>query len=135
MKILVSSSGAGPDAQIDPRFGRCSHFVIYDTDTGACEALPNPAAAAGGGSGIQAAQAVINAGANAVLTGHIGPNAFQVLQAAGIKCYVGASGTVKEAIAAYRAGQLRLADGATAVPHAGIGRGAGRGQSKGGRGW
>ncbi|MGQ9496718.1 MAG: NifB/NifX family molybdenum-iron cluster-binding protein [Desulfotomaculales bacterium] len=135
MKLVVSAAGTGPDAQVDPRFGRCSHFVVYDTDTGTYEAMPNAAAAAAGGSGIQAAQAVVNAGAKAVLTGNIGPNAFRVLEAAGVKCYTGAGGTVKDAVAAYQAGKLTLAGAATAMPHAGMGRGAGRGRGMGGRGW
>jgi len=135
MKLVISAAGSGPDAQVDPRFGRCSYFVVYDTDNGIYEAMPNAAGAAAGGSGIQAAQALVNAGVGVVLTGNIGPNAFQVLQAAGIKCYVGASGTVKDAVGAYQAGKLSLAGGATAMPHAGMGRGAGRGKGRGGRGW
>ena len=123
MKLVVSAAGTGPDAQVDPRFGRCSHFVVYDTDTGTYEAMPNAAAAAAGGSGIQAAQAVVNAGA------------IRVLEAAGVKCYTGAGGTVKDAVAAYQAGKLTLAGAATAMPHAGMGRGAGRGRGMGGRGW
>ncbi|MEW5763079.1 MAG: NifB/NifX family molybdenum-iron cluster-binding protein [Bacillota bacterium] len=137
MKVLVSASGREPEARVDPRFGRCPYFVIYDTATGAYEALPNLAAAAAGGSGIQAAQAAVNAGVEAVLTGQIGPNAFRVLAAAGVRCYTGAGGTVKEAVAAYQAGKLTLTAAATAGPHAGMGRGsgAGRGQRRGGRGF
>jgi predicted Fe-Mo cluster-binding NifX family protein len=137
MKIAVSASGTGPAAQVDPRFGRCVHFVFYDTVAGAYEAVANTGAAASGGSGIQAAQGVVNAGVGTVLTGHIGPNAFRVLDAAGIKCYTGAGGTVEEFIAAYQAGELNLVSGATVMPHAGSGRGigrsGGRGAGKGGR--
>lgn len=137
MKIAVSASGNDSRARVDPRFGRCTHFVLHDTERDAYEAISNTAAGASGGSGIQAAQRVINAGVDAVLTGQIGPNAFRVLEAAGVKCYTGAGGTVQEAVAMYRAGKLNPADSATAMPHAGLGAGrdggGGRGAGKGGR--
>jgi predicted Fe-Mo cluster-binding NifX family protein len=48
----------------------------------------------------------VELGAAAVLTGHVGPKAFAALQAAGVKVYAGASGTVREAVERYKAGQL-----------------------------
>ncbi|ACX52213.1 Dinitrogenase iron-molybdenum cofactor biosynthesis protein [Ammonifex degensii KC4] len=132
MKVAVSATGQGTEALVDPRFGRCPYFVIYDTDSGSYYAVPNPAQAAGGGAGIQAAQTIVAQGVSAVITGNLGPNAFQVLAAAGIKCYVGAGGTVQEAIEAFRQGKLSLASSATAPPHAGGGWGGGRGGCGGG---
>jgi len=41
-----------------------------------------------------------------VLTGHIGRKAMTALQAAGVKIYVGASGPVTSAIAAFHEGKL-----------------------------
>ena len=32
MKIAISSTGMDLDAQIDPRFGRCAHLIIVETD-------------------------------------------------------------------------------------------------------
>ncbi len=49
MKIAVSASGTGPGAQVDPRFGRCTHFVIYDSEHDTYQSLPNTAAASPGG--------------------------------------------------------------------------------------
>jgi len=34
MKIAISTSGVGPDAPVDPRFGRAKHFLVFDTETG-----------------------------------------------------------------------------------------------------
>ena len=98
MKIAVSATGTGLDAQVDPRFGRCQYFIIIDPDTMEFEAVANSAAMAGGGAGVSAAQMVAGKGVDAVLTGNCGPNAFAVLGSAGIKVMVGVTGTVQDAV-------------------------------------
>jgi predicted Fe-Mo cluster-binding NifX family protein len=104
MKIAVTAAGNDLDAAVDPRFGRAPYFVIVETDDMSFEALANEAADASGGAGPAAAQAVADGGAQAVVTGNCGPNAHRTLEAAGIKVYVGAGGTVREAVERYLAG-------------------------------
>ena len=123
MKIAVSAIGQDLDAQVDPRFGRCQYFLIIDLDSMEFESLANDSAAASGGAGIAAAQMIIGKGIEAVLTGNCGPNAFGVLDSAGIKVFTGVSGTVREAIENYRAGKLQASSQATASAHSGMGRG------------
>ena len=94
MKIAVSSSGKDLDSQVDPRFGRCTYFVIVETDNMSFEAFDNENIALGGGAGIQSAQFVASKGAEAVITGNCGPNAVQTLSASRVKVFVGQSGTV-----------------------------------------
>ncbi|RKY13277.1 MAG: dinitrogenase iron-molybdenum cofactor biosynthesis protein [Planctomycetota bacterium] len=126
MLVVVTSQGDTLDSQVDGRFGRCAWFLFYDTEKDELvEAVQNAAAAAGGGAGIQAAQFVVNKGAKAVITGNVGPNASAVLQGAGVEIYVGASGTVKDAIEAFKAGKLTKASGPTVGAFAGAGQGAG----------
>lgn len=120
MKIAITSSGDNLDSQIDPRFGRCQYFVIVDPDTMDFEAMQNESAMASGGAGIQAAQTIVNVGINAVITGNVGPNAFEVLSAAGIETMTGASGTVRHALELYKSGSLQSAAGATVSSHAGM---------------
>ena len=120
MKIAITSSGDNLDSQMDPRFGRCQYFVIVDPDTMDFEAMPNESAMASGGAGIQAAQTIVNVGINAVITGNVGPNAFEVLSAAGIETMTGASGTVRHALELYKSGSLQSAAGATVGSHAGM---------------
>jgi predicted Fe-Mo cluster-binding NifX family protein len=96
MRICVSASANSLDASVDPRFGRCPYFIIVDSETLQFEAVPNPASGAVGGAGIQAAQIIASKGAKVVITGNVGPNAFQALSAAGIKIITGAYGTVRE---------------------------------------
>ncbi|MEW6726685.1 NifB/NifX family molybdenum-iron cluster-binding protein [Desulforudis sp. 1088] len=119
MRVAVSAVGPRLTDRVDPRFGRCACFIIYDTEDGKVETLDNGAAASGGGAGVQAAQAVAGAGVGAVLTGSLGPNAYRVLDAAGIKCYTGCNGTVEEALRRFTAGNLKPAPGATVEAHHG----------------
>jgi len=124
MKLCITARGRDLDAQVDPMFGRAQVFLRFDTETGAIEAIDNAPGAHG--AGVQAAQQMVNQGVSIVITGQVGPNAYQGLAAAGIKVHVGASGTVREAIAAYEAGQLQRAGGPTGMRHGG-GGGRGRG--------
>ena len=132
MRIAVSATDGNLDAQIDPRFGRCQYFVLADSETMQFTARPNASSGAMHGAGIEAAQTVANEGAKVVITGSVGPNAFQVLSQAGIEVITEASGTVREAIQRYKTGQLgRPASGATVAGHAGLGVGPAAGPGKG----
>jgi predicted Fe-Mo cluster-binding NifX family protein len=53
---------------------------------------------------------VTELGVEAVVTGHVGPKAFRTLQAAGVAVYVGAEGSVRQAVDALTAGRLERAD-------------------------
>ena len=138
MKIAVSAAGENLDAQLDPRFGRCQYFIFVDPESMEFEAIPNESANAMGGAGIQAAQTVVNNNVETVITGHMGPNAFQTLSAAGIKTITGVSGTIKDAIEKFKTGELKETAAPNAASHSGTGgrggRGMGRGRGSGGKG-
>jgi predicted Fe-Mo cluster-binding NifX family protein len=125
MKLVISAQGDALDAAASPVFGRCPTFLFVDTETLEFEAVPNPAMSQGGGAGVQAAQFVVNRGADTVLTGNLGPNAFDVLQAAGVPGYLVQEGTVRQAVEAFQAGRLQPMDGANVAAHAGMGSGRG----------
>jgi len=118
MKIAISSTGNDLLSQVDPRFGRCQGFLIFDSETSKFEYLSNEAINAAGGAGIKAAQLVVDNGAKVVITGNIGPNAFNVLAGAGIDTYGGVTGTVQSAIDNYKAGKLQKVNQATNGPGA-----------------
>jgi len=126
MKICVSAVASSLDAQLDPRFGRCPYFVIVDSETMQFEAVPNMAAGATGGAGIQAAQTITSRGVEVLITGNVGPNAFQALSAAGIKIMTGAFGTVMEVVEKYKKGELKDTGAPTVGGHFGMGRGRGQ---------
>ena len=131
MKVAISANGANLEAQADPRFGRCAYFVIVDTDTMQYEVLTNPGVTMGSGAGIQAAQAVARAGAQAVVAGNFGPNAINALSAGGIQAYLGGMGTVRQTVEAFKAGQLQVASSATVPARSGMGMGTGGGMGQG----
>jgi predicted Fe-Mo cluster-binding NifX family protein len=131
MKIVVTANGTDLEAPASPVFGRCPMYVFVDTETMAFEAVDNPAINAAGGAGIQAAQFVIERGAQAVVTGNVGPNAFSVFQPANVPVYLFGGGTVRQAVEGYKEGRLSTAGGANVQAHAGMGMGRGMGRGAG----
>ena len=127
MMVVVTANGADLDAPASPVFGRCPTYIFVDTATMEFEAVENPAIAATGGAGIQAAQFIVERGAQAVVTGNTGPNAFNVFRVANVPVYLFGGGTVRQAVDAYKAGRLSASGGASAQAHAGMGRRMGRG--------
>ena len=121
LKIVVSSSGESLESGVDPRFGRCIYFLIVDSDTMQAESIENSSVQSAHGAGIGAAQIVASLGADAVLTGHVGPNAYMALSRTGIKIFTGATGSVKDAIKQYNEGRLIEAASPTVSGHHGQG--------------
>ncbi|MCK5161179.1 MAG: NifB/NifX family molybdenum-iron cluster-binding protein [Candidatus Aureabacteria bacterium] len=111
MKVCVTSEGNNLDSKVDPRFGRCQYFIIADIETLAFEAVQNPNIDSMGGAGIQSGQLIAGKQVKAVLTGNMGPNAFQTLQAANITVVTGISGSVKEAVEKYKNGDFKATQG------------------------
>ncbi|OQA22184.1 MAG: hypothetical protein BWY60_00322 [Actinobacteria bacterium ADurb.Bin346] len=122
MKICITSTGTTLSSSVDPRFGRCPYFIIYDLEQNTFEAIENSSRDAMGGAGIQAGQTIASKNVGAVLSGSFGPNAFRVLQAANIKTYSGVSGTVREAVEQYKKGQLTETSAPDVKAHYGMGR-------------
>jgi predicted Fe-Mo cluster-binding NifX family protein len=107
MKITIPSEGKELSSSVCQSFGRTLYFIVVDTQTLDFQVLDNEAAAAQGGAGIKAAQAVADSGAQAVITYHCGENAADVLKAADIKIYKAVPGTVRELIDKYNKGELQ----------------------------
>ena len=110
-KICITAEGDNLDSKVDPRFVRCKSFIIVDIATMETEAVSNPNIDSMGGAGIQSGQLIAEKQIKVVLTGNVGPNAFQTLQAAGVDIITGVSGTVGEAVEKYKAGQLKPTGG------------------------
>lgn len=118
MKIAITSQGTGIDSKIDPRFGRAAYILIIDMSDEKVEVIDNAENAnAFKGAGIQAAAKVGDCGVDALLTGFCGPNAFKTLAAAGVKVANDVSGTVQDAVDAFKNGKIVFSDDANVDGH------------------
>jgi len=107
MKVVISALGPTVDDPVDERFGRARYFVVADTESDSVDVIDNSTNRnAMQGAGIASAELVADAGAKAVVTGHLGPKAFPALGMAGIKGYSGVGMTVQQALEAFKAGTL-----------------------------
>lgn len=111
MKFGISAQGDNLETEMDWRFGRCANFIFVDSESLEFQTVPNPAASAPGGAGVKAGQLMVERKAEVILTGNIGPNAFEILKAAEIKVITGVKGKVKEVIEKYKNGELKPGSG------------------------
>ncbi len=103
MKILIAAQGSDLNGKIDKRFGHSKYFIIFDTSTATYKSIPN---AAEGGVRV-GLDAIVDEGVEAVITGNIGPNAFERLKSLGIPVYIVRGVTVKEALEKIASGELQ----------------------------
>ena len=135
MRIAVSSNGQNLDAQLDSRFGRCNYFLIVDLADMSVEVVENASRTAGSGVGIEAAQRIVSKGVTAVITGYCGPNATQVLNAAGVNIITDQFGTVRDIVERYKQGTLNRETNVMSNSYYGMGvgncKGLGMGRGRG----
>jgi predicted Fe-Mo cluster-binding NifX family protein len=124
MKIAIAVTGKTLDSQASPVFGRSSHLIMVDVVDGDfidVKSIPNPAITEGGGAGIKSARILGDEKAEALISGSVGPNAFEVLKQLEIKTYQMVPGTGKENLTLMSQGKLE-----ELKPSAPRGRGLGR---------
>jgi predicted Fe-Mo cluster-binding NifX family protein len=107
MKVAITALGPDLQAKIDPRFGRAQYFIIIDTETMEYKTISNDDMNAAHGAGIQSGQLMSSEGVSELITGQVGPNAYQTLTSTGIKIFQSGSTTVEQAVDAYKKGQLK----------------------------
>ena len=72
MKVAITSTDDNVESIIDPRFGRCTFFTIYDTESHAIEFLKNPAKESSEGASSAAVQFIAKQKVNKVISGDFG---------------------------------------------------------------
>ena len=118
MKIAVSSQGKDLDSLVDPRFGRATYFLIVNTDDDSFEVLDNGEnVEAAQGAGVRSAQNVARKNVDVVVSGNIGPRAFETLSAAGIKAVTCEDGTISQAVEKVKNEELKPTDRANVEGH------------------
>ena len=122
MKLIISITGNKLNSPFDPRFGRAAAFCLVDSETGKWSAYENPALSASGGAGVQAAQFIAKLGAQAVVSGAYGPNAFDTLFPAGVEMYIAPTDsplTGADVLALFKEGKLTKVEAPTHEGHHG----------------
>lgn len=72
MKIAITSEGMSTDSLLDSRFGRCTAFAIYDTETKDLNFIENPNKNADEGAGPASVSVVANQGVKRIISGEFG---------------------------------------------------------------
>ena len=106
MKIAIPVMAKEITTEICPSFGRTAYFLIYNMDDEKVVFLDNSAAASQGGAGIKAAQALVDAKVDILITPRCGENAASVLLAANIAIYKSEGNNIQENIEAYKQKKL-----------------------------
>lgn len=118
MKIAITAKGRTLQDAVDPRFGRAAFILLVDTESMEFESIDNSANInAFKGAGIHAATMICNRGADVLLTGYCGPNAYKTASAGGVKIVGDVSGTVEEAVEKFKQGELHYSDAPNAEAH------------------
>lgn len=111
MKIGVAAeSDEGLEAEVSRHFGRCSHYVILETEEENIKepirVLGNPYATAHGEPG-QVPSFLKEQGIEVIIAGGMGPRAVDFFNQFEIKVVTGAAGKVSEAVDKFLKGELR----------------------------
>lgn len=118
MLVAVTAKGTNLSDEVDPRFGRAPYILIVDTETMNYESFDNSENVnAFKGAGIQAATMIADKGAQILLTGYCGPNAFKTVQAAGMKVVSDVTGTIEQAIKNFLAGDVSYSENPNTEGH------------------
>lgn len=88
MKTAITSTGNSLDSTLDTRFGRCSYFVIYDSDSKAIEFIPNPNKDNVEGAGPASVQLVASRGVGKVVSGEFGAKVKSIFDSLQIQLIV-----------------------------------------------
>jgi predicted Fe-Mo cluster-binding NifX family protein len=72
MKVAITSTGNSLESKLDQRFGRCTFFTVYDTETKGLEFIPNPNKDVQEGAGPASVQLVASRNVGKIISGEFG---------------------------------------------------------------
>ncbi len=110
VRIIVPINQKREDSEINPSLGRSPYYLLYDTATEETELIDNTSKDSPSGAGVAAAQIMIDAGAEVLLTPRCGDRAHAALKGADVEIMLTQPGTARENIEAYLAGRLSELD-------------------------
>ena len=109
MKICVPTMGEnGLNNLVGQHFGRVPTYTIVDLDTDNVKVIPNTSHHMGGQ--VDPPEIMAREGVNVMICQGLGRRAITMFEEFGIEVYIGASGTVRDAVTAFKQGRLQKAN-------------------------
>ncbi len=123
MKVCIpTNSNKGLDDTVGEHFGRVPTYTIVDLDSNDVKVIPNTSNHMGGTKNPP--EILVEQGVNVMICQGLGRRAISMFSDFGIDVYIGASGSVEDAINAYKKGVLqKAAEGDACQQHAFRGHG------------
>ncbi len=108
MKICIPTmSDQGLDDEVGEHFGRVPTYTIVDLEQNDVKVVANTSDHMGGQGNPP--EIMAREGVNVMVCRGLGRRAITMFEELGIEVYIGATGTVREAIKAYKQGKLQKA--------------------------
>jgi predicted Fe-Mo cluster-binding NifX family protein len=105
VKVSIPVMGdKGMDELVAGHFGKSIGYVIFDTESRQLVTIKNTSEHQGGVG--YPPEILSKNGVNVVICGSLGPKAIEMLDSFNIKVYVGASGSVRNALSSWERGEL-----------------------------
>ena len=88
MKIAIATSGKDVKAQVDPHFGRCEWYCIYDTETKITDFIENTSRHLNEKAGCNVVDFLLTKGINMAGAGRFGSKVVEAFRANNIQMIV-----------------------------------------------
>ena len=109
MKICIPTMGEnGLNNLVGEHFGRVPTYTIVDLDTDNVKVIPNTSHHMGGQ--VDPPEIMAREGVNVMICQGLGRRAITMFEEFGIEVYIGASGTVRDVVTAFKQGRLQKAN-------------------------
>ncbi len=108
LKVCIPTSGnGGLDDTVGEHFGRVPTYTIIDTETNEVKVIKNTTLHMGGEG--YPPHLIRSVGAEVMICSGLGRRAIAMFEEMGVSVYVGAYGTVRDAINMWQKGKLQMA--------------------------
>jgi len=108
MKVCIPTMGnRGLDDSVGEHFGRVPTYTIVDLETDEVKVVPNVSHHMGGQG--DPPEIMVREGVNVMVCQGLGRRAISMFEGFGIAVYIGAAGSVRDAVAAFKQDRLQKA--------------------------
>jgi predicted Fe-Mo cluster-binding NifX family protein len=119
-KVAVPSEGSTIDSVMSKYFGKAPCYIVYDTKKKGYWTVQNPFYNKKHARGLRVSAMLVNKGVGTTVSPNIGPEPARYFNNNNVKMYIGASGTVRDAINQYLSGKLVRTEQPNVPTHYGV---------------